>query len=171
MTYQIISKLMALKVMCVFVACSTPLSATTLEERDRQSVASQQDLAVGQEVFTKNCLSCHGEGDDGAPRLGNASDWKERLVQNQNTLVRHAIDGHGRMPPKGGFSNLSDSEVAAAVAYVVDRSQKIITALNQKRNNRRCHPVNNPNACSDKDMEDVMTLHMLWLLMGGPANQ
>jgi hypothetical protein len=70
------------------------------------------------------------------------------------------------MPPKGGFSMLSDAEVEAAVAYVVDRSQKIVAALEARNRKKRCDPISSPNACSeeDMDMEEVMTLHMLWLL-------
>lgn len=144
-------------------------TAAPRESTDGETV-TPHDLIVGEKVFTTTCLSCHGKGEYGAPKPGNASDWKERLKQDQDTLVRHAIDGHGRMPPKGGYSNLSDAEVEAAVAYVVNRSRKIITALNEKKGKSRCHAIDNPKACSGKDMEDVMTLHMLWLLMGGPAD-
>jgi len=157
-----------LNAVILLAACTTPVTAATLETPDRESVPDH-DLALGETVFTTNCLSCHGKGEDGAPRPDSASDWKERLKQDQDTLIRHAIDGHGRMPPKGGFFNLSDAEVEAAVAYVVDRSQKIVTALKEKKTKTRCHPINNPNACSDKELEDVMTLHMLWLL-GSPGD-
>lgn len=157
-----------LNALILLAACTTPVTAATLETADRESVPDH-DLALGETVFTTNCLSCHGKGEDGAPRPDSASDWKERLKQDQDTLIRHAIDGHGRMPPKGGFFNLSDAEVEAAVAYVVHRSQKIITALKEKKTKPRCHPINNPNACSDKELEDVMTLHMLWLL-GSPGD-
>ena len=128
------------------------------------------DLTLGETVFTTTCLSCHGQGENGAPRPDYASDWKERLQQNQDTLTRHAIHGHGRMPPKGGFSDLSDAEVKAAVAYVVDRSRAIVGILKDKKSRTRCHPINKPNACSDKEFEDIMTLHMLWLLMGSPGD-
>ncbi len=157
-----------LNAVILLAACTTPVTAATLETADRESVPDH-DLALGETVFTTNCLSCHGKGEDGAPRPDSASDWKERLKQDQDTLIRHAIDGHGRMPPKGGFFNLSDAEVEAAVAYVVHRSQKIITALKEKKTKPRCHPINNLNACSDKELEDIMTLHMLWLL-GSPGD-
>jgi len=156
-----------LNAVILLAACTTPVTAATLETADRESMPDH-DLALGETVFTTNCLSCRGKGEDGAPRPDSASDWKERLKQDQDTLIRHAIDGHGRMPPKGGFFNRSDAEVEAAVAYVVDRSQKIVTALKEKKRKTHCHPINNPNACSDKELEDVMTLHMLWLL-GSPG--
>ncbi len=126
------------------------------------------DLAFGEMVFTRACLSCHARGVHGAPRLGDALDWEDRLRQDPDTLTRHAIVGHGRMPPKGGFFMLSDREVAAAVAYVIERSRKIILAREKKPVEPECHPIDHPENCSRKDLEDVMTLHMLWLL-GNPG--
>lgn len=167
--HRIAGKRVALLVNAVILlaACTNPAAA--VETADRESVTNH-DLAVGETVFTTTCLSCHDKGEYGAPRPDSASDWEERLKQNQDTLARHAINGHSQMPPKGGFFDLSDAEVEAAVAYVADRSQKIITALKEKKRKTRCHPINNPNACSDKELEDVMTLHMLWLLLGNPEN-
>ena len=126
------------------------------------------DLKLGERVFTRTCLSCHAKGVHGAPRLGDITDWEERLRQDQETLIRHAISGHGRMPPKGGFYMLSDEEVAAAVAYVIDRGRKIILAREKSPEKTRCDPVNHPEKCSDRELEDVMTLHMLWLF-GNPG--
>ena len=150
------------------------ISATAAQAGNTHSASvPDHDLALGKRVFTTTCLSCHGKGAHGAPRRDSTSDWAERLKQHQDTLARHAIDGHGRMPPKGGFSALSDAEVEAAVAYVVDRSRKIVIALEERNRKKRCNSTSNPNACSDKDMdmdmdmdmEEVMTLHMLWLLV------
>jgi len=160
--------ILVLNTVFLLAACITPTTAATVETAERESVPGH-DLALGERVFTTNCLSCHGEGEHGAPRPDSASDWTERLQQNQNTLARHAIDGHGRMPPKGGFFKLSDAEVEAAVAYVADRSQKIVAGLKEKKAKTHCHPIKNPNACSDKELEDLLTLHMLWLL-GSPGD-
>lgn len=158
-----------LNAVVMLAVCTASATAATEDTTDHETVTAH-DLVLGKQVFTTTCLSCHGKGEYGAPKPGNAADWKERLTQEQQTLVRHAIDGHGRMPPKGGYSDLSDAEVEAAVAYVVNRSQSVITALNEKKSESRCHAIENPSACSGKDMEDVMTLHMLWLLMGSPGN-
>ena len=148
------------------------ISATAAQAGNTHNTSvPDHDLALGKRVFTTTCLSCHGKGAHGAPRRDSTSDWAERLKQRQDTLARHAIDGHGRMPPKGGFSTLSDAEVEAAVAYVVDRSHKIIIALEERKRKKRCNSMSNPDVCSDKDMdmEEVMTLHMLWLL-GSPGD-
>jgi cytochrome c5 len=122
------------------------------------------DLTLGEAVFKDTCLQCHGDGILEAPRLGNALEWKSRLSQGLDRLIAHAIEGHGRMPPKGGFHELSDVEVAAAVAYVVDKSKSIILARRKQELASRCHPVRAPEKCSATEAEEVLTLHMLWLL-------
>lgn len=128
------------------------------------------DLKRGETVFSDNCLRCHGEGLHDAPRLGSAAEWKPRLRQPLATLIDHAVHGHGRMPPKGGFSALSDNEVSDAVAYVVDRSKTIILALEREQHQQDCHPARAPEKCEAMDAEDVLTLQMLWLL-GAPGRQ
>ena len=128
------------------------------------------DLKRGEMVFSGHCLRCHGDGVYDAPRLGSALDWEPRVRQPLATLIEHALDGHGRMPPKGGFSALSESEVRDAVAYVVQNSRKIILALKREKHQPDCHPVRTPEKCEGMEAEDVLTLQMLWLL-GAPGKQ
>lgn len=84
---------------------------------------TEADLAVGQSVYQSKCLACHATGAAGAPKMGDKADWEPRIAQGMDTLVKHAIEGFkgakGYMPPKGGFTSLSDDEVKAAVAYMV----------------------------------------------------
>jgi cytochrome c5 len=72
----------------------------------------------GQAVYDAVCASCHGTGALGAPKFDSKSDWVGRLGQGYNTLVKHAIEGIRQMPARGGDSDLSDIEVARAVAYM-----------------------------------------------------
>jgi len=74
----------------------------------------------GQEVYDAVCSSCHGSGALGAPKFDSRGDWGGRLGQGYNTLVKHAIEGIRQMPPRGGDSDLSDIEVARAVAYIAN---------------------------------------------------
>jgi cytochrome c5 len=32
----------------------------------------------GRQVYESTCISCHGTGRDGAPRVGDAEAWKKR---------------------------------------------------------------------------------------------
>lgn len=85
------------------------------------------DLKLGKSVYDSNCQVCHATGLSGAPKLGDTANWTPRIAQGMDTLFRHAIEGFtgsaGMMPPKGGFANLSDDEVKAAVGYMVSQAR------------------------------------------------
>ena len=80
-------------------------------------------LMTGPQVYNSACSACHGAGIGGAPVLGDAAQWVERIAQGQDTLKQHAIQGFtgsaGYMPPKGGRLDLSDAEIESAVEFMV----------------------------------------------------
>lgn len=89
------------------------------------------NLAYGRTVFTEQCLRCHRCGRRGAPMLSEADDWKDRIDQPLDTLISHAIEGHGDMPARGDLE-ISDQDIAAAVAYVLNRVRLLTAdALNE----------------------------------------
>ncbi len=83
--------------------------------------------AAGQGVYQRSCALCHDQGLAGAPSLGDAGEWGRRLQQGLEVVYGHAINGFqgsaGVMPPKGGFTQLSDDEVKQAVDYMLEQSQ------------------------------------------------
>jgi cytochrome c5 len=86
----------------------------------------QAPLADAEQDYNLTCAACHNLGVAGAPRIGNMEAWTDRVAQGMAVLTRHAIDGFtgeaGVMPPKGGFTELTDEQVEAIVAYMVSRS-------------------------------------------------
>ncbi len=82
---------------------------------------------TGSGVYERHCALCHADGIGGAPKVGDAGPWADRIAKGMDTLYRHAIEGYtgddGIMPPKGGFVNLPDDEVRLAVDYIVEQSQ------------------------------------------------
>lgn len=74
----------------------------------------------GQEVYDAACASCHTSGALGAPKFDNKGDWAGRLGQGYDTLLKHAIEGIRQMPARGGNGDLSDIEMARAVAYMAN---------------------------------------------------
>ncbi len=74
----------------------------------------------GKEVYDAVCTSCHASGALGAPKFDSKGDWGGRIGQGYDTLVKHAIEGIRQMPPRGGDGDLSDIEVARAVAYMAN---------------------------------------------------
>lgn len=82
---------------------------------------------LGARVYRQACASCHDTGAAGAQVIGDRPGWSSRIAKGMETLVRHSIEGFtgavGDMPPRGGNSELSDSEVEAAVCYLVEMSR------------------------------------------------
>ena len=91
-------------------------------------VAATTEAAVdGQKVYQSACIACHGAGVAGAPMVGNAAAWTDRIAAGNDSLYANAINGlvgsSGVMPAKGGNTTLSDAEVKAAVDHMVSQSQ------------------------------------------------
>jgi cytochrome c5 len=76
----------------------------------------------GEQLVQSHCISCHGTGKDGAPRVDDFSAWKPRLQNGVEGLVRSAIGGHKAMPARAGISKLSDMDLRNAVTYMVIQS-------------------------------------------------
>jgi cytochrome c5 len=76
----------------------------------------------GKEVVEATCVSCHGTGAQGAPKIGDRKAWSKRAKQGLTGLTQHALDGIRGMPAHGGNPKLTDLEIARAVAYMVNRS-------------------------------------------------
>lgn len=74
----------------------------------------------GQEVYDTACTACHAAGALGAPKFDNKGDWGPRIGKGYDTLIKHAIEGFNQMPARGGNGDLSDVEVARAVAYMAN---------------------------------------------------
>lgn len=75
-------------------------------------------------IYNKYCISCHLSGSSGAPRFKRQKEWALRILQTRNVLYKHAIEGFGKMEPKGGFPKLTDEEVKIAVDYILDSLPK-----------------------------------------------
>ncbi len=83
-------------------------------------MVSMPASADGKKIYKKACKMCHGSGMMGAPKFGDKAAWVDRLAKGTDTLNDHAINGFGKMKPKGGKKSLSDEDVIAAVAYMVE---------------------------------------------------
>ena len=74
----------------------------------------------GGEVVQAYCAKCHQTGAEGAPKIGDRAAWIPRLREGFEGLVGSAIKGHGPMPSRGDVANLTDSEIRAAIAYMIN---------------------------------------------------
>jgi cytochrome c5 len=77
---------------------------------------------TGKQVVDEVCIKCHGTGENGAPRIGDAAAWKGRSARSLTALSQSAIKGIRNMPPHGARMDLSDVELKRAVTYMVNQS-------------------------------------------------
>ena len=101
--------------------------AIDAEEKTELSAKADASKEKGAAIYSRSCAVCHDQGLAGAPVLGDKAAWEKRINQGINKLTERAINGFsgdvGVMPPKGGNADLTDEEVAKAVAYMVDKNR------------------------------------------------
>lgn len=77
----------------------------------------------GKAIYTKSCSVCHSAGVAGAPKYTDVAAWAPRITKGIDTLYTHAINGFNAMPAKGLCMDCSETEVKAAVDYMVEGSE------------------------------------------------
>lgn len=77
---------------------------------------------TGEQVVTAICGACHNTGAAGAPKVGDNAGWASRLGLGLDGLTKSAIAGKNAMPARGGGADLTDEEIARAVAFMANKS-------------------------------------------------
>lgn len=73
----------------------------------------------GQAVYNRYCGECHDDGENGAPVIDEAADWKNRALALTPVLLDHARSGFLGMPAKAGHEELTDDQIHDAVSYMI----------------------------------------------------
>src|SRR5690606_10224572 len=73
---------------------------------------------TGEAVYTAQCAACHAAGVAGAPKMGDAGAWAERLKQGLEALVASSVNGKGAMPPQGATA--TEFEITRAVVHMAN---------------------------------------------------
>ena len=68
------------------------------------------------------CAACHATGALNAPKIGDKTAWGPLIKEGHESLTAEAIKGVRQMPPRGGSPDLTDVEVARAVAYMANQA-------------------------------------------------
>ena len=162
-------KQLFLLLVCLTVVCSGNVIAEIIVS---QPDVRRHNLGLGKSIFLNKCSKCHVDIESEAPQLRSVYDWEGRIATPLNTLISHAIKGHGKMPAKGGFEALNDREVSAAVAYVVDQGRRII--INEKGsialNDVVICTETDKTKCSSEQVDNTVLLELIWLLTNEKKN-
>ena len=107
-----------------------PVGQVYIAGESEPEAAPAADAAVassgpksGEEVYNGSCMSCHGTGAAGAPKLGDAAAWAPRIAAGKDSLLANATNGLNAMPPKGLCMACSEAELQGAIDYIVENSQ------------------------------------------------
>ena len=79
-------------------------------------------VRTGRQVVEAVCAACHVTGVLNAPKIGDTASWAKLIKDGHDQLTEIAIKGIRQMPPKGGNPDLTDIEVARAVAYMANQA-------------------------------------------------
>jgi len=98
-----------------------PVSTAPNEAGQEETADSwrEQRLATGKKVYEQACASCHDEGQDGAPAIGDRDSWSNRSPLWSAVLFEHSKTGYLKMPAKGSHQELTDRSVEAAGEYML----------------------------------------------------
>jgi cytochrome c5 len=114
-------------VVSLLLGCGQKEAPSTAPAAPAAAPAPVVENTVGKSVFGKVCAMCHAAGVAGSPKPGDKADWGPRIAQGMDVLNKHAIEGFtgakGQMPARGASTTLTDDEVKAAVAFMVDQSR------------------------------------------------
>ena len=89
-----------------------------------QETPDAQPVHPGEKTYQNYCFSCHTPGLSGAPKTGDAEAWAPRIAKGADLLLATTIEGiPPAMPPRGMCFDCSDEDLAAAIDYMVEKSQ------------------------------------------------
>jgi len=108
-----------------FFSCAAycdPASSPALDvtvQKEAADLWTERRLAYGKDIYEQACASCHDEGVDGTPAIGDRSAWSQRSPLWSTVLFAHAKGGYLEMPAKGDRPELTEQAVDAACEYML----------------------------------------------------
>ena len=90
-----------------------------------ESTTTDSASISGKQIYESNCLACHGANGKGSiPGVPDFNEKNGRLSKSDSELLSNIITGIQSpgssmpMPPRGGNSQLSDTNLNAALKYI-----------------------------------------------------
>lgn len=110
-------------VSCVlFLLGIIPFSNSFSQEVTREALQQSYNLEEGKKTYSGTCAVCHNNGIMDAPKFGDKAAWAPIIAKTMTSMINNTVMGFNNMPPKGGKQSLTDTQIADAVAYIVEQS-------------------------------------------------
>ena len=100
-------------------SAAAPVTAA-VEEVVEEVVEAVAEVAAFdvESTYQMSCFACHGTGAAGAPVLGDADAWTERMGKGMDAVMANVVNGVNAMPPKGLCMTCSDDNLRSLVDYM-----------------------------------------------------
>ena len=85
----------------------------------RAETEATRPMRSADAILNQYCNVCHATGWNGAPVSGDAAEWKLRLRDGLDAMVRNAQQGLNNMPPMGTCQDCSEAELRAAIEAMI----------------------------------------------------
>jgi cytochrome c5 len=105
-----------------FLILVIAVAAGCAQQDGNASTTPAQGMLPGQQAYENVCATCHAQGLNGAPAIGDREAWADRSELWVAVLEEHAKEGYLAMPARGGDPTLSDQEVSAAAEYMLTQT-------------------------------------------------
>ena len=94
--------------------------AAVVEEVVEEVIEAVAEVAAFdvESTYQMSCFACHGTGAAGAPIMGDADAWTERMAKGMDVVMANVINGLNAMPPKGLCMTCSDDNLQSLVSYM-----------------------------------------------------
>ena len=111
--------LLLLLLLPLAVACSTASRDTLSAQAFSSSVADQEVMGK----WARSCALCHVDGVADAPVVGDTEEWRRRLEQGEDVVMRNVLEGYNSMPPLGYCMACEVSDFRAMIAFMAGINQ------------------------------------------------
>ena len=103
------------------------VTAIVLLQSAALAIAADTPDGDGKKIYEESCDGCHGGGIggwfSGAPKTGDKELWAPLIEKGLPALIESTLKGVGKMKPNGGCEQCSESDIRAAVEYMVAQSR------------------------------------------------
>ena len=72
------------------------------------------------ELWQRSCALCHVDGNAGAPRIGNQTEWGSRLAKGPDVLLQNTLEGINQMPPLGYCMACERADFKALIDFMTE---------------------------------------------------
>jgi cytochrome c5 len=101
-------------------ACGSQVGAETADQASAVTVGGSALSPTQMARWSASCALCHIDGNGGAPRIGHAEEWAQRIQQGADVLLTHTIEGMANMPPLGYCMSCERDDFIALIDFMAE---------------------------------------------------